>query len=84
MREKLWLSNDVIRKAVAARTRELGLTPPQFWVLVQVLETDMPSLSELAERLRIDQPMASRVVTALVGAPLFVVLLRRTRTGYEL
>ncbi len=38
--------------------------------------------ADLAARLAGDIPVG--VVTALIGAPAFVVLLRRTRTGYEL
>jgi DNA-binding MarR family transcriptional regulator len=55
-----------IKQAVGARVRPLRMTPQQFWVLLAVLESEGPSLGELAERLRIDQPTASRVVAALV------------------
>ena len=54
-----------IKQAVTARVQPFGLASRQFWVLVAVLETDGPSLRELAARLRIDEPTASRVVAAL-------------------
>ena len=55
-----------IKQAVTARAEAFGLASRQFWVLVAVLETDGLSLHELAARLRIDEPTASRVVAALV------------------
>jgi iron complex transport system permease protein len=39
-------------------------------------------LSDLAARLMGDVPVG--VVTAVIGAPFFLVVLRSTRTGYEL
>lgn len=55
-----------IKQAVGRRVRRLRLTPQQFWLLVAIGEGRAPSLGELAERLRGDQPTASRVVATLV------------------
>ena len=55
-----------IKQVVGRRVRRLRLTPQQFWLLVAIQEGRAPSLGELAERLRGDQPTASRVVAALV------------------
>ena len=55
-----------IKQAVGSRVRELGLSPQQFWVLVAVDEVEGGSISDVAERQRMDQPTASRVVAALV------------------
>jgi len=55
-----------IKQAVGRRLRPYRLTPQQFWLLVAVMEGRAASLTELAERLRGDQPTASRVVAALV------------------
>lgn len=55
-----------IKQAVGLRLRRFRLTPQQFWLLVAVQEGRAPSLTELAERLRGDQPTASRIVAALV------------------
>jgi MarR family transcriptional regulator, transcriptional regulator for hemolysin len=55
-----------IKQAVGARVRRFGLTPPQFWLLVALHESGPLSLCELAEKQRMDQPTASRVVAALV------------------
>jgi DNA-binding MarR family transcriptional regulator len=55
-----------IKQAVGDRARRYSLTAPQFWVLVAIRETRGTSLRELAARLRMDEPTASRVVTALI------------------
>jgi len=55
-----------IKQAVGERARRYSLTAPQFWVLVAIRETRGTSLRELATRLRMDEPTASRVVTALI------------------
>ena len=55
-----------IKRAVADRVREYGLSPLQFWVLINVDEADGASLSEIAVRLRMDVPTASRTVTQLL------------------
>lgn len=55
-----------IKQAVGERVRRYSLTAPQFWVLVAIRETKGTSLRELAARLRMDEPTASRVVTALI------------------
>jgi len=54
-----------IKQAVGHRLRPHGLTPQQFWVLVAIRERAGLALRELAERLRLDQPTASRIVTLL-------------------
>jgi DNA-binding MarR family transcriptional regulator len=43
-----------------------GLTPQQFWALVNIDEADHPSLGEIARRLRLDAPTASRAVAQLI------------------
>ncbi|HXY40199.1 MAG TPA: MarR family transcriptional regulator [Vicinamibacteria bacterium] len=55
-----------IRQAVAARVSDLDLSPPQFWMMVRILEHEGGSLGELAEQARLDEPTASRVAFALV------------------
>jgi DNA-binding MarR family transcriptional regulator len=55
-----------IKRAVADRVSEYGLSPLQFWVLINVDEADGASLSEIAVRLRMDVPTASRTVTQLL------------------
>jgi len=54
-----------IKQAVGHRLRGYGLTPQQFWVLVNVRESEGLALHELAERLRLDQPTTSRIVALL-------------------
>src|SRR5207247_5057827 len=54
-----------IKQAVGHRLRGYGLTPQQFWVVVHLRESEGLALRELAERLRLDQPTASRIVTLL-------------------
>ncbi len=60
------LAHRRIRQAVAARLSDLDLSPPQFWMMVRILEHEGGSLRELAEHARLDEPTASRVVFALV------------------
>jgi len=55
-----------VKQAVGNRARPYGLSPQQFWMLVGVAEHRGASLSELAGRLRVDTPTASRVVATLV------------------
>lgn len=59
-----------IRRAVGMHVARHGMTARQFGVMVAVLETDGPSVDELAARLRIDAPTASRIVASLVRARL--------------
>jgi DNA-binding MarR family transcriptional regulator len=59
-----------IKQAVGHRLRGHGLTPQQFWVLVNVREHEGQALHELAERLRLDQPTTSRIVSLLRGRKL--------------
>jgi DNA-binding MarR family transcriptional regulator len=56
-----------IKQAVGHRLRGHGLTPQQFWVLANVREREGLALHELAERLRLDQPTTSRIVSLLRG-----------------
>ena len=54
-----------ISHAVARRVRPHGLNAPRFWLLVNLLEAPGLSLGALAERIRTDEPAASRIVTSL-------------------
>jgi DNA-binding MarR family transcriptional regulator len=51
---------------VVARVEGHGLTPQQFWALINIDEADGPSLRQIGERLRMDAPTASRAVTQLL------------------
>jgi DNA-binding MarR family transcriptional regulator len=55
-----------IKQAVLARAARHGLSPQQFWILVGLRERRAASQSELAERMHVDAPTASRVLAALV------------------
>lgn len=55
-----------MKRAVTERVRAHGLTAQQFWALINIEEADGPSLGEIAERLRMDPPTASRAVTQLL------------------
>ncbi len=55
-----------IKQVVFARTARRGISPQQFWLLVGLRERRAPSQTELAERLHVDAPTASRVVATLV------------------
>ena len=55
-----------IKRAVKDRVARHGFSPQQFWVLVNVDEARGPSLREIADRLRLDAPTASRAVAHLV------------------
>jgi DNA-binding MarR family transcriptional regulator len=52
-----------LRQAVGRRVRALGLSPQQFWLLVN-LEAGS-CLRSLASRLHMDEPTASRIVAGL-------------------
>jgi DNA-binding MarR family transcriptional regulator len=54
-----------IRQVVQAEAEGHRLSPQQFWTLIGIEEAGPLSLRALAERQRIDQPTASRVVAAL-------------------
>ena len=54
-----------IKQVVGRRLLHHRLSPQQFWVLVNLGECPDISLCELAERLHMDDPTASRVVGAL-------------------
>ena len=55
-----------IKQAVGSRVRRYRLTTQQFWILVAIHERPGLSLGELAARLRMDKPTASRIVSALL------------------
>ena len=55
-----------LKRVVTDRVKPHGLTAQQFWALVNIDEADAPSLGEIAERLRMDAPTASRAVTQLL------------------
>jgi DNA-binding MarR family transcriptional regulator len=54
-----------IRQVVRAEAGGHRLSPQQFWCLVGIDEAGPLSLGALADRLRMDQPTASRVVASL-------------------
>jgi DNA-binding MarR family transcriptional regulator len=54
-----------IKQAVVRRLGRHPLSPQQFWVLANIYESPGLSLRDLADRLRTDQPTASRIVAAL-------------------
>jgi DNA-binding MarR family transcriptional regulator len=54
-----------LKGVVSARTRAFGLTAQEFWVLVSLLEQGGASLRDLAARIRVDPPAASRLVDSL-------------------
>jgi DNA-binding MarR family transcriptional regulator len=51
--------------AVQSRVGRHRLSPPQFWTLLALREVPGASLGELAQRLRIDAPSASRLAASL-------------------
>lgn len=55
-----------LRRLVAERVAPYGLSPQQFSALITIDEADGPSLGEIAGRLRMDAPTASRAVTQLL------------------
>jgi DNA-binding MarR family transcriptional regulator len=55
-----------IRQVTSALVREHGLSPQQFWTVVAIARGGELSLRELAERRRMDEPTACRVVDTLV------------------
>jgi MarR family transcriptional regulator for hemolysin len=83
-----------IKQVVFARTARRGVSPQQFWLLVGLRERRAASQTELAERLHVDAPTASRVLAALVRRRLVRVeqdpadrrraRVHLTRTGEEL
>ena len=54
-----------IKQAVGVLVRPYRLSPQQFWMLVHIAENEGLSLGELAERMSVDAPTASRVASAL-------------------
>jgi DNA-binding MarR family transcriptional regulator len=59
-----------IKQAVGSRVRRYRLTTQQFWVLVAISEHPGLSIGELAGRLRMDNPTASRLVFTLLNRKL--------------
>ncbi len=59
-----------MKQAVGSRVRRYRLTTQQFWVLVVISEHPGLSIGELAGRLRMDNPTASRLVFALLNRKL--------------
>jgi len=55
-----------VKQSVTIRAEPHGLSTLQFWVLVTLNANPGISLSELAERQRLEMPNASRVVASLV------------------
>ncbi len=55
-----------IRQVTTVLVREHGLSPQQFWTMVAIARGGEMSLRELAERRRMDEPTACRVVDTLV------------------
>jgi DNA-binding MarR family transcriptional regulator len=55
-----------IKQLVGALARQHGLSPQQFWIMVGVYENEGSALVEVASRHPIDQPTASRIVSALM------------------
>jgi DNA-binding MarR family transcriptional regulator len=55
-----------MKRVVEDRVRPHGLTAQQFWLLVNIDEADGPSLGEMAQRIRMDAPSASRAVAQLL------------------
>ena len=54
-----------IDQAVGRRVHAHGLNPRRFWVLVNLLEAPGSSIREVARRLRMDEPTASRIMASL-------------------
>lgn len=83
-----------IKQAVLARAARHGLSVQQFWLLVELHERGGSSQGELAGRMHVDAPTASRVVATLAHRRLVRVeqdpadrrraRLDLTRTGGEL
>ncbi len=55
-----------IKQAVGRCLEPIGLRPQRFWIVVDLHERPGPSLRELAERLAMDEPSASRIIAGLV------------------
>ncbi len=54
-----------IKQAVGELARPFNLSAQRFWLLVGIHDGEGLSLSELAGRHRVDEPTASRIVSAL-------------------
>lgn len=55
-----------VKQAVGKRLRRQGLSPQQFWVLVNLHEAPGASVRALAGRLHMDEPTASRILAGMV------------------
>lgn len=56
-----------IKQVVSGLAQPFGLSPQQFWMVVGLAERDGMALCEVAKNLRMDDPTASRIITALVA-----------------
>jgi DNA-binding MarR family transcriptional regulator len=56
-----------IKQALWSHLSEEGLSPQQYWILMVLMEHGPHSLHDLAMRVWIDDPTASRIVKALAG-----------------
>ena len=61
-----------IKQALWAHLSEEGLSPQQYWILMVLMEHGPHSLHDLAMRVWIDDPTASRVVKALAARGILV------------
>ncbi len=59
-----------IKQAVGRCLEPIGLRPQRFWIVIDLHERPGPSLRELADRLAMDEPSASRIIAGLVRARL--------------
>ena len=56
-----------VRRLIEQRVAPLGLSIQQFWFVVNIAERPFGSQCELAERVRVDEAIASRVIRSLVA-----------------
>ncbi len=54
-----------VKQVVNGVAQPYGLSPQQFWMIVGLAKHDGVALFQVAERLRMDYPTASRIITAL-------------------
>jgi DNA-binding MarR family transcriptional regulator len=56
-----------VRRLIEQRVTPLGLSVQQFWFVVNIAERPSGSQCELAERVRVDEAVASRVIRSLAA-----------------
>ena len=61
-----------IKQALWGHLQSDGLTPQQYWIIVMLMEHGPHSLHELATRVWVDDPTASRIVKALAARGMVV------------